>query len=235
MALMGEIRRRAWRGMTDGTSTVEALRARVAEFVHARDWERFHRPANLAKAISVEAAELLELFQWRAEDDDLQRGRPRNLSERLFRFPLGARVEILRRRRILLGPWPPGVLLAMHFGSADEHEAAHACACRGPGEMNGRLKVYCPDLRHLVEPGSAGGVRTSGEVHDGIHAGDRRGPVRRRPELIDFHNLDVGGQRSRAPYGRAHREAAAAQQRAERATDETRCSGDENLHLAAAS
>jgi NTP pyrophosphatase (non-canonical NTP hydrolase) len=57
--------------MTDGTSTVKALRARVAGFVHAREWEKFHRPANLAKAISVEAAELLELFQWRAEDDDL--------------------------------------------------------------------------------------------------------------------------------------------------------------------
>jgi NTP pyrophosphatase (non-canonical NTP hydrolase) len=57
--------------MADGTTTVKALRSRVARFVHARDWERFHRPANLAKAISVEAAELLELFQWRGDDDPL--------------------------------------------------------------------------------------------------------------------------------------------------------------------
>jgi len=51
--------------MADETTTVAALRAKVAAFVGARDWEQFHRPANLAKAISVEAAELLELFQWR--------------------------------------------------------------------------------------------------------------------------------------------------------------------------
>ena len=39
---------------------VEALRA----FAAARDWEQFHTPKNLACALSVEAAELLEHFQW---------------------------------------------------------------------------------------------------------------------------------------------------------------------------
>jgi NTP pyrophosphatase (non-canonical NTP hydrolase) len=39
---------------------VDALRA----FAHARDWEQFHTPKNLACALSVEAAELLEHFQW---------------------------------------------------------------------------------------------------------------------------------------------------------------------------
>ena len=39
---------------------VEALRA----FAAARDWEQFHTPKNLAAALSVEAAELLEHFQW---------------------------------------------------------------------------------------------------------------------------------------------------------------------------
>ncbi len=53
--------------MADDATTVAALRARVAGFVRERDWEKYHRPANLAKAISVEAAELLELFQWRAD------------------------------------------------------------------------------------------------------------------------------------------------------------------------
>ena len=57
--------------MTDATTTVAALRSRVATFVRARDWEKFHRLSNLAKAISVEAAELLELFQWRGESDPL--------------------------------------------------------------------------------------------------------------------------------------------------------------------
>src|SRR2546425_10461851 len=57
--------------MTDATTTVAALRSRVDTFVKARDWEKFHRLSNLAKAISVEAAELLELFQWRGESDPL--------------------------------------------------------------------------------------------------------------------------------------------------------------------
>jgi len=40
------------------------LRQRVAEFVAARDWEQFHVPRNLSIAIAVEAAELMEHFQW---------------------------------------------------------------------------------------------------------------------------------------------------------------------------
>lgn len=37
---------------------------RIREFVRERDWARFHTPAGLAKSISIEAAELLEHFQW---------------------------------------------------------------------------------------------------------------------------------------------------------------------------
>ena len=44
-------------------SLVEALRG----FAQARDWEQFHAPKNLACALSVEAAELLEHFQWLTE------------------------------------------------------------------------------------------------------------------------------------------------------------------------
>lgn len=40
------------------------IRSDVEEFVEARDWERFHTPKNLAMALAVEAAELLEQFQW---------------------------------------------------------------------------------------------------------------------------------------------------------------------------
>jgi len=42
----------------------EVLRARVAAFAAARDWEQFHNPKNLAMALSAEAGELLEHFQW---------------------------------------------------------------------------------------------------------------------------------------------------------------------------
>ena len=41
-------------------STVTAIR----EFVEQRDWDQFHSPENLAKSISIEAAELLECYQW---------------------------------------------------------------------------------------------------------------------------------------------------------------------------
>ena len=36
----------------------------LQRFVTERDWSQFHTPANLAKSISIEAAELLECFQW---------------------------------------------------------------------------------------------------------------------------------------------------------------------------
>jgi dCTP diphosphatase len=44
----------------------DALRRLVAE----RDWAQFHTPENLAKSISIEAAELLELFQWSSDADE---------------------------------------------------------------------------------------------------------------------------------------------------------------------
>jgi NTP pyrophosphatase (non-canonical NTP hydrolase) len=44
------------------------LQQRVAAFAVARDWEPFHSPKNLAMALSVEAAELVEEFQWLTEE-----------------------------------------------------------------------------------------------------------------------------------------------------------------------
>ena len=43
---------------------------RIRRFTTDRDWEQFHSPANLAKSISIEAAELLECFQWSDTDYD---------------------------------------------------------------------------------------------------------------------------------------------------------------------
>ncbi|MFF4187487.1 nucleotide pyrophosphohydrolase [Streptomyces sp. NPDC001691] len=43
---------------------VPALQRRLADFAAARDWQPFHTPKNLAAALSVEASELLEIFQW---------------------------------------------------------------------------------------------------------------------------------------------------------------------------
>lgn len=46
--------------------TQEVL-AQLRAFVDARDWAQFHTPENLAKSISIEAAELLEAYQWNCE------------------------------------------------------------------------------------------------------------------------------------------------------------------------
>jgi dCTP diphosphatase len=43
------------------------LRDALREFAAERDWDQFHSPKNLASALSVEAAELLECFQWLTE------------------------------------------------------------------------------------------------------------------------------------------------------------------------
>ncbi len=42
---------------------------RIRRFTSDRDWDQFHTPANLAKSIVIEAAELLECFQWSDEYD----------------------------------------------------------------------------------------------------------------------------------------------------------------------
>ena len=50
-------------------SDLDRLRDALREFAAERDWERFHAPKNLAMALSVEAAELLEVFQWMSDAD----------------------------------------------------------------------------------------------------------------------------------------------------------------------
>lgn len=45
---------------------------RIRKFTEDRDWDQFHSPANLAKSIVIEAAELLECFQWSDEEYDLR-------------------------------------------------------------------------------------------------------------------------------------------------------------------
>jgi NTP pyrophosphatase (non-canonical NTP hydrolase) len=50
--------------MTD----LEGLRMRLRDFAAARDWDQFHSPKNLAMALSGEAGELLEIFQWLTDE-----------------------------------------------------------------------------------------------------------------------------------------------------------------------
>jgi len=55
--------------MNDEQTTVTELRTLMADFVAARDWHRFHDPKNLAASIAIEAAELMEHFQWLRSDE----------------------------------------------------------------------------------------------------------------------------------------------------------------------
>lgn len=50
--------------INDRVATVEQLRRIVEAFVAERDWEQFHSPKNLSMALAIEAAELMEHFQW---------------------------------------------------------------------------------------------------------------------------------------------------------------------------
>ncbi len=49
---------------SDNSTTVAELRKLVADFVAERDWSQFHSPKNVSMALAVEAAELMEHFQW---------------------------------------------------------------------------------------------------------------------------------------------------------------------------
>ena len=56
---------------TDARTTVSELRQAVAAFVNARDWQPFHTAKNLGMSIAIEAAELMEHFQWLTPDEVL--------------------------------------------------------------------------------------------------------------------------------------------------------------------
>ena len=53
---------------SDSNTTVAELRKLVADFVAERDWSQFHSPKNVSMALAIEAAELMEHFQWLTTD-----------------------------------------------------------------------------------------------------------------------------------------------------------------------
>ena len=50
--------------MSDSTTTLVDLKTLVRRFVEERDWRQFHSPKNLSMSLAIEAAELMEHFQW---------------------------------------------------------------------------------------------------------------------------------------------------------------------------
>jgi dCTP diphosphatase len=49
---------------SDNITTIAELRKLIADFVAERDWSQFHSPKNVSMALAIEAAELMEHFQW---------------------------------------------------------------------------------------------------------------------------------------------------------------------------
>jgi NTP pyrophosphatase (non-canonical NTP hydrolase) len=54
---------------SDKSTTVAELRQLIADFVAERDWSQFHSPKNVSMALAIEAAELMEHFQWLTTED----------------------------------------------------------------------------------------------------------------------------------------------------------------------
>ncbi len=57
----------------DGVTTLGELRELVARFVGTREWQEFHSPKNLAMSIAIEAAEIMEHFQWYTAEESTAR------------------------------------------------------------------------------------------------------------------------------------------------------------------
>ncbi|RMG61099.1 MAG: nucleotide pyrophosphohydrolase [Bacteroidetes bacterium] len=77
-------------------SDIAALTAELVAFRDARDWAQFHNPRNLALALSIEAAELNELFLWKTDPAEAD---PARLREELadvlaYAFLLAERLDL---------------------------------------------------------------------------------------------------------------------------------------------
>jgi len=55
--------------LSDSNTMISELKSKVKEFIHVRAWEKYHNPKNIAESICIEAAELLQRFQWRTPEE----------------------------------------------------------------------------------------------------------------------------------------------------------------------
>ncbi len=69
--------------MNDANTTVGLMKKEIAAFIRERDWEQFHSPKNLSMSITIEAAELMELFQWMDVDEARSRSAHPDIRPRL--------------------------------------------------------------------------------------------------------------------------------------------------------
>jgi dCTP diphosphatase len=69
--------------MTDDHTTISRLKELIAVFVAKRDWEQYHSPKNLSMSVAIEAAELMELFQWLGTEESAAHHRSRKIKKRM--------------------------------------------------------------------------------------------------------------------------------------------------------
>ena len=55
--------------MSDSVPTLDELISLISDFVRERNWEQYNKPSALAVSASIEMGELLELFQWKSDDE----------------------------------------------------------------------------------------------------------------------------------------------------------------------
>ena len=82
---------------------IRELQERYADFKEERNWEKFHQPKNIAMSISIEASELMELFQWKdnisiekiKQDEELMAGVKEELADViLYSLSMAQRLNI---------------------------------------------------------------------------------------------------------------------------------------------
>jgi NTP pyrophosphatase (non-canonical NTP hydrolase) len=71
----------------ESSLTLEDLIATIREFVKERDWEQYHRPSSLAMSASIELGELLELFQWKTDEEIVE-----SLRDKDYRDAVGSEI-----------------------------------------------------------------------------------------------------------------------------------------------
>lgn len=58
--------------MKDTKTTIQQLKEKMEVFVNERDWKQFHTPKNISMSIAIEAAELMEIFQWCTQEESYE-------------------------------------------------------------------------------------------------------------------------------------------------------------------
>ena len=58
--------------MSDKVIPIQTIKNKIKKFVKERDWEQYHSPKNLSMSLAIEAAELMEIFQWVTDEQSFK-------------------------------------------------------------------------------------------------------------------------------------------------------------------